>query len=82
RAGDLRWRRDLRQGELQLRWRAASARRAEPEHPARGKNRFGWALRRGQIHADQPAAALLRRGQRRDSHRRTEHRARHPGQPA
>ena len=42
----------------------------------------GRPLRRGQVDAGQPAAALLRPGIRAHPDRRTGHRARHPGQPA
>ena len=74
----------LRGRELRLRpaRRAACDRRPESRDPARRASRPRRPLRRRQVDAGQPAAAVLRAGAGRDPHRRPGHRLRHAGEPA
>ena len=53
----------------------------EPRDPSRRARRPRRPLGRRQVHARQPAAALLRAGTRPDLDRRAGHRARHAGEP-
>lgn len=58
---------DVRQRQFQLQRGTPGARRSEPEYPRGREDRPGRAFGGGQVDADQPAAALLRCRQRRES---------------